>query len=210
MTLAELKQTPLRDAPEHELRIPMTEQEFVDSIGDLRAEWANGEAIVMAPENYDHVKIVQWLGSILEEFADQRGLGEVMVNNFESRLSAGSRRVPDIQFVARAREHLIRQTYLAGAPDLAVEVVSPDSVVRDYREKFADYQQSGVAEYWIIDPRHERVDAYVLTEGTYKAIAAREGKLVSSILPGFFLRAEWVWRRPRQSAWALCKELGLT
>jgi len=39
-----------------------------------------------------------------------------------------------------------------GAPDLVIEIISPDSVARDMREKFLLYERAGVAEYWIVHP----------------------------------------------------------
>ena len=109
------------------------------------------------------------------------------------RLSPRCRRVPDVAFIAK--EHLpnILPTHLESPPDLAIEVVSSESVERDWREKYYDYQAAGAREYWIIDPAHERVAAYKLVEGKFEPIARDQGCIRSSVVPGFFLREEWLW-----------------
>ena len=67
-------------------------------------------------------------------------------------------RVPDLLFVTS--EHVDRQqpTYLDGPRDLAVEIVSPDSVRRDQGEKFVEYEQAGIPEYWLVDADLEQAE----------------------------------------------------
>jgi Uma2 family endonuclease len=49
-----------------------------------------------------------------------------------------------------------------GAPDMVVEIVSPQSSKRDVKDKFEIYQQHGVREYWIVNPNDENVNVFVL------------------------------------------------
>jgi len=51
---------------------------------------------------------------------------------------------------------------------LAIEIVSPDSVKRDYRFKRAEYASFGIPEYWIIDPAAQKVTLLLLVEGLYE------------------------------------------
>jgi Uma2 family endonuclease len=97
-------------------------------------------------------------------------------------------------FVAKDRLQYLRIYHLEGPPDLALEVVSTDSVERDWREKYYDYQAAGVREYWVIDPAHQRVEAYQLVDGAYQSIAHDQGRIASSVLGGFNLREAWLWR----------------
>jgi Uma2 family endonuclease len=97
-------------------------------------------------------------------------------------------------FIAKQRLHSLRPTHLEGPPDLVMEIASPDSVDRDWREKFADYQAAGVPEYWIIDPAHQRVEAYQLVDGAYHSIVHNQGRVASTVLAGFFLRTELLWQ----------------
>ena len=89
---------------------------------------------------------------------------------------------------------------LDGPADLAVEVISNESVSCDRGDKFYEYQEGGVREYWIIDPRpgKERVDGYWLTpENRFQAILPdAEGCYHSTVLPDFWFRSEWLWQTP--------------
>ncbi len=51
-----------------------------------------------------------------------------------------------------------------GAPDWIIEIVSPSSRKHDYSTKNALYTVSGVREYWIVDPKKERVTVYYYEE----------------------------------------------
>lgn len=189
----------------------LTEEQFLAWCPeDARAEWVDGDVIIMSPCSYHHVNIVGFLGALLREFAERRELGVVLGPEFAVRLTGPDRRrVPDLLFVARDRTGLLRPTHLEGPPDLAVEVVSPDSVARDWREKFLDYQAAGVREYWIVDPLSQRVELNVLEESAYRQVEPREGRLDSRALPGFFLRPDWLWQDPLPKLRAVAAELGL-
>lgn len=161
---------------------------------DVKAEWGDGKVIVVPPATLGHSESTLFLVCTLGMFVERQELGEVLGWRLMVRLSPHCRRVPDVVFIAE--EHLpnIRPTHLEGPPDLAIEVVSLESVARDWREKYYDYQAAGVREYWIIDPAHQRVAAYQLVEGEYQPIATEQGRIGSSVVPGFFLREDWLWR----------------
>ena len=89
-----------------------------------------------------------------------------------------------------------------------IEIVSRDSRLRDKGEKLYECERAGVEEYWIVDPERQRAEFFRLRDGAYKPVLPdAEGKLHSSTLPGFFLRVEWLWNRPRLRE--VYRELGL-
>lgn len=178
---------------------PMTEGEFVAWCDeDVKAEWVDGEVVIMSPSSYRHVLIVGWLIRVLGDFVEDRDLGEVLGPELMIRLAGPKRRlVPDVLFIAKGRLGLLQKNHLEGAPDLAIEVVSPDSQERDRIDKFADYQRAGVREYWIIDPIEEELKVYALgADRRFAEVAPVDGRTHSTVIPGFFLRAEWLWRNP--------------
>jgi Uma2 family endonuclease len=80
---------------------------------------------------------------------------------------------------------------------LAVEIVSPQSDDRDYVKKRKLYERFGVPEYWILDEIEESVLWLQLgSKGKYKEIKPKKGILRSVVLPGFWLRPEWLWQKP--------------
>ncbi len=177
---------------------------------DIRAEYLNGKVIMHCPAGTDHEDDVIGLGAILRILIDQKGLGRVLGSNTQIRLHSGKRRVPDLVFVAKERLEIIRPTYIDGAPDLVVEFVSDDSTVRDWREKYWEYEAAGVKEYWVIDRRLKRMDLNILGEDQkYFAALAQDGKLFSKVLPGFWLKPEWLWQQPLPSVVAMAREIGI-
>jgi Uma2 family endonuclease len=98
------------------------------------------------------------------------------------------------------KEHLARlqRTFLDGPADLAVEIVSDESVGRDRGVKFEEYREAGIPEYWLLDPRVEQADFYWLDDrGRYQpAPLEAPGIYRSRVLSGFWLRVEWLWQQP--------------
>lgn len=177
----------------------------------LHAEWVNGVVHMMPPVSLEHTDINGWLIRLMGDFIEGKNLGGMVAFDYMIRLCGGkTRRVPDIIYVAAARRSLMQRTYLEGPPDLAVEIVSHDSQSRDWREKYLEYEVSGVREYWIVDPFSQRTEANALgADGKYARIGEVDGKLPSIVLPGFYLRNEWLWSNPRPTVRSLLAELGI-
>ena len=101
----------------------------------------------------------------------------------------------DIVFVRTERLGIIGETYVEGAPDVLVEILSPSNWLYDRREKMQAYQEAGVAEYWIVDPRALTIDIYGLEQGTYVLMGQyRVGEVArSQVLPGFEVSVETIF-----------------
>jgi len=190
----------------------MTEAEFVEWCDDVtRAEWVDGEVIIMDSANEEHDQVHGSVRSGMGALAQDHDLGRVLGDNFQIRLpTQKSRRVPDVLFVTKNRLHIVKHTVCDGAPDLVLEIVSPDSTDRDLRDKFREYEKAGVREYWIINPLAKTIRAYELGGGkTYKEIAESDGKLASKVMKGFFLRRAWILRETFPGITELLKEMKL-
>lgn len=191
----------------------MTEEEFVEWVGEkTRAEWVDGEVIVMSPVRGEHDVLVAWPHSVVRPFVRRNALGEVRGPEFTARLGPERRRrLPDLLFVAESRRGILRRNHVEGAPDLTIEIVSPDSVARDWRDKYLDYQAAGVREDWVIDPMSERAELYRLDDrGIYQPVEEKDGKVVSAVLPGFYLRPSWLWQGKHPDEVAALQEMGLS
>jgi Uma2 family endonuclease len=191
---------------------PMTEEEFLAWCPEgVRAEWVDGRVVIMSPENARHNDLAGFLNFVMRGFARQRSLGAVHCLNFAIRLGAQHRlRVPDLMFISKEKADLIHPGYFEGAPDLVMEIVSPDSLSRDWREKYWEYEAAGVREYWVIDPQHERMEVYGLSsDGTFQPIPEREGRVQSAVLPGFFLKPTWLWQDPLPIELDVLGEMGV-
>ncbi|AWG20883.1 restriction endonuclease [Flavobacterium faecale] len=70
-----------------------------------------------------------------------------------------------------------------GAPDLIVEILSPNNSKHDLHTKFNLYQESGVKEYWLVEPEERMVLVYTLKNGEYIGLKPfTEGELIKSPL----------------------------
>jgi Uma2 family endonuclease len=162
-----------------------------------KADLIDGVIYMASPDNTDANKLNVWLCTLMSIFARQRDLGQVFVTRVAFRLDDKNAPEPDIAFVRKDRLHLVKRGWVDGAPDLAAEIVSPDSVERDYGNKRDRYERSGVEEYWIVDELEERVTVLRLEEnGRYREVRPEKGVLHSQALPGFCLRPEWCWQDP--------------
>ncbi len=112
--------------------------------------------------------------------------------------AGGSAREPDLMFVSAEHQARVTSDFLDGPADLVVEVVSDESVARDYDEKFSEYQNGGVREYWIIDPRPDRQRASFFVrdaQGRFRPVSTDdEGIYRSTVVPGFWLKLDWFWQ----------------
>ena len=143
-------------------------------------------------------------------YVEHSRAGRVLIAPFQMKL-AQSGREPDLLYVANEHLDQLKETYLDGPADLAVEIVSPESVGRDRGEKFYEYEQAGIPEYWLIDPQTKRAEFYRMTEsGQYRLVPPDvEGIYRSTVLPGFWLRVEWLWQTPLPPVLDLVQALGL-
>lgn len=188
----------------------MSQEEFDRRPGsDLREEYVHGEVITLAPETLDSEQIRWFLGDLMRWCARAHG-GEVVGPSYLVRLRKGLRRIPELLYVAPARMNLMEETYLDGPPDLAVEIVSAESVDRDWRDKFLEYQEAGVREYAVADPLYRRFVLYGrAADGRFQEQEPVDGWLTSEVLPGLRLRPEWLWQRPLPDLADTLRELGL-
>ncbi len=189
----------------------MTAEEFLNwTDEDTLAEWKDGEVIMTTPASLRHQEIKKLLVWLLDVYAQTHHLGQVVDAPFMVRLHK-SFREPDILFVSKEHEGRLKPTYLDGAPDLVVEIISPESVGRDRGEKFYEYEEAGVAEYWLVDPQREVLEVYAMGDkGRFRlAFMDHEGKYESQVLKGFWVMAEWFWQEPLPPALDVLKELGV-
>jgi Uma2 family endonuclease len=191
----------------------MTYEEFLEQCDESGFfEWVDGYMVREPNPSLDHQETAEFLARVLGIFAEQRGLGRVIIAPFQMKTGPDlAGREPDVLFVAT--EHLDRlgKRYLNGPADLAVEVVSPESRLRDRGEKLAEYEMGGVREYWVLDPEKQQADFYVLgADGRYERRRAdAHGVYRSQVVTGFWLREEWLWQDPPPKTLGVLRELGL-
>jgi Uma2 family endonuclease len=168
---------------------------------DQEADLLDGVIYMASPENTDANELFMWLSGLMHDFAEVKDLGKVYGSRVACRLDDRNAPEPDIVFIGNDRLHQVHRGGIEGAGDLAVEIVSPDSVERDYETKREKYEKAGFREYWIIDEHEQSVLLLRLTRrGKYREVRPKRGVLTSEVLKGFWLRPEWLWPpRPKKT-----------
>lgn len=176
----------------------ITYEEFLAWVNeDTWAEWVDGEIIIVSPASRLHRELGFFLGKVIGLYADLYALGKVLLPPFQMKL-AHSGREPGLIFIASRNLERLREVYLDGPADLVVEIVSPESIGRDRGEKFYEYEQARIPEYWLIDPEVRRAEFYQLgtDELFHLVLPDSEGIYRSANLPGFWIRISWLWQNP--------------
>lgn len=189
---------------------PISLDEFLAAYEGRRAEWIRGEVVRMSPVSERHQDILDFLTALVRLWVEERGGGVSRSAPYPMRLGDVVRE-PDLLYVSDAGRDRLRPTFLDGPADLVVEIVSPESRARDRGEKFFEYEEAGVREYWLIDPVREaaevwRRDARGVFESVPPGVPAR---LASEVLPGFWIDPAWLWSQPMPRLRTVLKEWGL-
>jgi Uma2 family endonuclease len=212
--MAQELKTDLASAADGSSPLPrMTFEEFLEWYDEeRRAEWVDGEVILMSPNSLEHQDVAGFLAALLRHFAEANNLGLVLTPPFLMKLAVRpSGREPDVLFIARERLADLKNVYLDGPADLVIEVISPESRTRDRRDKYQEYEQAGVREYWLLDPSRNQADFYQLRpDGVYDTIPfGDDGIFRSQVLQGLWLKVDWLWQEPLPSLMSVLKEWGL-
>ncbi|MBV9850380.1 MAG: Uma2 family endonuclease [Armatimonadetes bacterium] len=179
---------------------PVTYEGFLDwADEDTYAEWVDGEIEIMSPASLPHQDLSGFLHRLLAQYAEDRSAGKVLAAPFQMKLAKVRRgREPDLLFITSANLARLRHNFLDGPADLAVEIVSPESALRDRGAKYGEYEAGGVREYWILDSETQRADFFVLDPaGRYQRAQPDSGGIYrSAILPSLWINVGWLWQDP--------------
>jgi Uma2 family endonuclease len=127
-------------------------------------ELVDGELRMSPKATARHGEVIVKLTILLGSFVHARDLGRLLSPETGFRMPRGNVRSPDLSFVAKNRvpDGTMPETFFEGAPDLAVEVLSPHDREhpQEFMDKIGEYLESGVRLVWVIDPTHGRAIRY--------------------------------------------------
>jgi Uma2 family endonuclease len=171
------------------------DQFFQMSFPDERVELSEGELIRMPLAGFEHSHIAVTLVGFLDQFARERQLGQVTGADGGYQLNAHTVRAPDVGFVSG--EKLAKQpggrAFYPGAPDLAVEVISPTDSAGDIQKKIREYFRAGTRVVWVVYPELREIHVY--RSANEMRVVQESGTLSGNdVLPGFSLRVEELFR----------------
>ena len=150
-----------------------------------RYELVDGELRRMSPAGQEHGRVAMNLGARLAQFVREQSLGVVFAaeTGFLLRRQPDTVRAPDVAFVSSARTST-SDGFFPGAPDLAVEVVSPSDSFVEVEEKVLEWLGAGTQAVLVINPRKRSVSIYRANKDIRRL---NEGDTLdlSFVVPGF-------------------------
>ena len=166
----------------------MTADELLSNpVPNARAELVRGRLIVREPAGYRHGVVAMRIQAWLYTFVSTNRLGDVVSaeTGFTLFRAPDTVRAPDAAFVRNERRPALETGGFAElAPDLVVEVRSPDYRTGEICAKVADWLTAGTRLIWIIDPMR-RIAIVHRTDGSITALTERDSLDGEEVLPGF-------------------------
>jgi Uma2 family endonuclease len=134
-------------------------------------ELVDGSLLLMNPPTIEHFLIVDFLYLAFNAEIQRLGLPWLTLREVGVRTGLNKSRLVDLCIVTKdqAKELSGQSAVFQTPPVLVIEVVSPESVTRDYRFKRSEYATAEIAEYWIVDPLEQKVTLLRWEEGFYES-----------------------------------------
>ena len=157
-------------------------------LGDIgRSELVKGVVVHMSPTGYSHGRVEGNAGAILSAFVRQHKLGEVLVGE----VGIYTARHPDtvrgaaVAYISNERLARVQSpSYLDAAPELVVEILSPDDRWGELMDKLSEYFAVGVQVVWVADPKTQSVYIY-RAPNKVQHFSAEDTLPGGEVLPGF-------------------------
>jgi Uma2 family endonuclease len=189
MSLALLDESPI--APPSELG-PHRRKDYEALPDEPRCELIFGRFYVSPSPTSLHQMLVLLLARLLDDIAVASG-GLALTAPMDVALDEHSVVQPDlIYLLAEHRDRAVER--VEGAPDLVVEVLSPGTARRDRGEKLRLYAESGVREYWIVDPAERQIEFLVNEGGRFVVALPADREYRSPALAELRLDLVALWR----------------
>jgi Uma2 family endonuclease len=167
-----------------------------------RHELVDGVLRTMPPADFEHGDVTSVFDASLGDYVRRNGLGRVVVGDvgFLLKTEPDTVRAPDLAFVRRERLLAAGRVrgYWRGAPDLVVEVISPNDLYADVDEKVADWLTYGTRLVWLVNPRRGTIAAYRPGEPV-RVLAENDVLDGADVVPGWTLAVRELFSQAGQS-----------
>jgi Uma2 family endonuclease len=157
------------------------------NLPNKRTELIRGHLVVREPAGGPHGEVSAGVGALIWAHARANKLGKVFAaeTGFKIESNPDTVRAPDVAFVRAGRLPTpLERGYPKIAPDLAVEVLSPDDRPREVTEKVKQWIERGTLLVWVIDPETKTAQVY-RADGREGFIQQNEWLDGEAVLPGF-------------------------
>jgi len=168
-----------------------TDEEFMALPKDShRYEIVNGELVDMGSSGALHGYVCSLLVGALASYVLPKKLGVILDSSTAFKMKNGNRRSPDISFFAKERLQGMTELptgFLDGAPDLAIEVLSPGNTVEEIHDKLVEYFENGTRLAWIIHPSEHYILVYRSAQEPDRLLKSVDSLDGEEVIPRFTL-----------------------
>ncbi|XZN98370.1 MAG: Uma2 family endonuclease [Microcoleus sp.] len=155
-----------------------------------RYEIVNGELIDMGNRSAKHGYVCSILMILLGGYVRIQKLGAMFDSSTAFKMKSGNKRSPDVSFMAKERLQGLEELpdgFLEGAPDLAVEILSPSNTVEEIHNKLVEYFENGARLVWVINPKEKYVLVYRSSQEPDRLLKSVDSLDGEEIVSGFTL-----------------------
>jgi Uma2 family endonuclease len=167
--------------------------------GRARHELVRGELRTMPPTGFEHGEETADISASLVMHVRAHQLGRVVTGEPGFRLTTNpdTVRAPDVAFVRRERlpARVARRGYFDGAPDLAVEVISPIDLYTEVDEKVAEWLEHGTRLVFVVNPRRRTVAVHG-NDGSVRVLGIEDTLDGEDVVPGWTLPIRDIFEQP--------------
>lgn len=179
----------------------MTAEELIKlPRGRFRYELVKGELLTMSPAGEEHGAVIMNLTLPLAQHIKANDLGVVYGAETGFKLASNPDTVlaPDIAFIRRERVGSLSKGFRSGAPDLAVEVISPGESRSRIEKKVERWLRGGALGVWVVNPQTRTVAVHRPDSET-RLLSEQDELTGENIVPGFGFPVSEIFFQPRPS-----------
>ncbi len=158
-------------------------------------ELHNGVLIEVAGSKYRQTRLAAWIIYLLTTFIEQKGIGGAVTGaDGAAELNEYNTRIPDVGYITAERAHKQDDdSYLQGAPDLAVEVQSRSNSDLEMQQRAGEYLAAGARLVWIVNAERRTVDVY--RPGGSRTVVGIDGVLDGfDVLPNLAMAVQEIFK----------------
>ena len=169
--------------------------DYMERYASDYCEWVRGVVIKMSPVTAEHDGLNRYISQLMSAYFALNPIGLLREAPFVMRTEVAGRE-PDLQIILNDNPGQLTETAMNGPADIVIEIVSKESVARDYGEKFEEYEKAGVREYWLFDPIRTHAAFHRLgDDGVYNTLGPdSNGDYITSLLPKLILNVPTLWQ----------------
>jgi Uma2 family endonuclease len=176
---------------------PYRAEDYAALPDEPRCELILGRFYLMPSPTATHQLVVLLLGRNFYGIARATG-GKAFIAPLDVTLADHSVVQPDVVYVTPENLGIVGD-FITGAPDLLVEVLSHGTARRDRGEKLGLYAQSGVREYWLVDPTTQQIEFLVNRDGAFVVVLPQGATYCSPGLAGVEIDLAAFWAEVAES-----------